>query len=42
MAVLKYILLILTANDGLGLLISIQNVALIVFGRDLAVKVLVD
>ena len=37
---MKYILFILTANDGLGLLKSIQSVALIVFGRDLDMKVL--
>ena len=38
---MKYRLLILTANDGLGLLKSIQSVALIVFGRDFDMKVLV-
>ena len=38
---MKYRLLILPANDGLGLLKSIQSVALIVFGRGLAMKVLV-
>ena len=38
---MKYRLLILTANVDLGLLKSIQSVALIVFGRDLAMKVLV-
>ena len=36
---MKYRLLILTANDGLGLLRSIQSVALIVFGRDFDMKV---
>ena len=36
---MKYRLLILPANEGLGLLKSIHSVALIVFGRDLAMKV---
>ena len=37
---MKYRLLILTANVDLGLLRSIQSVALIVFGRDFDMKVL--
>ena len=37
---MKYRLLILPANDGLGLLKSIQSVAFIIFARDLDMKVL--
>ena len=37
---MKYRLLILAANDGLGLLKSIRSVVSIVFGRDFDMKVL--